>query len=86
MAAAMLCLQSEAPAWKRTFHWAATKYLHVRVEMAWQHWQLGLGGATPLHASAGGLAHIGLGAWVSGITRIEPWSLDQRHHKNREPG
>ena len=82
-----------ALAWKWTLHLAAASSSHVRVERAWQHWQLGLDGAMPLHASAGGLAHIGLGDWISGITGIEPWSLDNRHRterldKNRvlEPG
>ena len=48
----MLCLQSEAPAWKWTLHLAATSSSHVRVERAWQHWQLGLDEATPLHAES----------------------------------
>ena len=73
-------------AWKWTLHLAAASCSQARVERAWQHWQLGLDGATPLHASAGGLTHIGLGAWISGMTRIEPWSLDKRHRKNRALG
>ena len=53
MVAAMLRLQSEALAWKWTLHLAAASCSQARVERAWQHWQLGLDGATPLHIGLG---------------------------------
>ena len=52
MAATMCCLQSEAAAWKWMLHLAATSSSHVCVERVWQHWQLGLDEATPLHAES----------------------------------
>ena len=50
LAATMLWLQSEAPPWKCATPGASTS--HVQAERVWQHQQLGLDGATSLHASA----------------------------------